>query len=104
MQTAPASSIRVLGNQQLLHQPSPHVWVVVKIMVPFLGTLNTRCHIIIGTQKGTIILTSTHMCDLAEMLTWPALFTVSLVATIFEAAVMHGCWPRCGFGRHLHLW
>ena len=28
---------------------------------PFLGTLNIRCRIIIGTQKGTIILTSTHM-------------------------------------------
>ena len=28
---------------------------------PFLGTLNTRCRIIIGTQKGTIILTTTHI-------------------------------------------
>ena len=28
---------------------------------PFLGTLNIRCHIIIGVQKGTIILTTTHM-------------------------------------------
>ena len=28
---------------------------------PFLGTLNIRCRIIKGTQKGTIILTSTHM-------------------------------------------
>ena len=28
---------------------------------PFLGTLNTRCRIIIGTQKGTISLTTTHM-------------------------------------------
>ena len=28
---------------------------------PFLGTLNTRCRIIIGTQKGTIILTTTHV-------------------------------------------
>ena len=28
---------------------------------PFLGTLNIRCHIILGTQKGTIILTSTHV-------------------------------------------
>ena len=27
---------------------------------PFLGTLNIRCRTIIGTQKGTIILTSTH--------------------------------------------
>ena len=29
--------------------------------VPFLGTLNNRCRIIIGTQKGTIILTTTHI-------------------------------------------
>ena len=28
---------------------------------PFLGTLNISCRIIIGTQKGTIILTTTHM-------------------------------------------
>ena len=28
---------------------------------PFLGTLNTRCRIIIRTQKGTIILTTTHV-------------------------------------------
>ena len=28
---------------------------------PFLGTLNTKCRIIIGTQKGTIILTTAHM-------------------------------------------
>ena len=29
---------------------------------PFLGTLNIRCCIIIGIQKGTIILTTTHIC------------------------------------------
>ena len=28
---------------------------------PFLGTLNNRCRIIVGTQKGTIILTTTQM-------------------------------------------
>ena len=27
----------------------------------FWGTLNNRCRIIIGTQKGTIILTTTHI-------------------------------------------
>ena len=27
----------------------------------FLGTLNIRCHIIVGIQQGTIILTTTHM-------------------------------------------
>ena len=40
------------------------IWVVVKIMVPFGGTLNIRCRIIIGTQNGTIILTTTHLCTL----------------------------------------
>ena len=28
---------------------------------PFLGTLNNRCRIKIGTQKGTIVLTTTHV-------------------------------------------
>ena len=42
--------------------------MVVKIMVPFLGTLNIRGRIIIGTQKGTIILTTTHM---DFRLSWP---------------------------------
>ena len=28
---------------------------------PFLGTLNIRCRIIIGIQKGTIILTTTYI-------------------------------------------
>ena len=32
-----------------------------QIQGPFLGTLNNRCRIIIGTQKGTIILTTTHL-------------------------------------------
>ena len=48
---------------------------------PFLGTLNIRCRIILGTQKGTIILTTTHLeagaamrqteaSDLGEFLGW----------------------------------
>ena len=28
---------------------------------PFLGTLNIRCRIMIGIEKGTIILTTTHL-------------------------------------------
>ena len=28
---------------------------------PFLGTLNSRCRIILGTQTGTLILTATHV-------------------------------------------
>ena len=34
---------------------------VVKIMVTFLGALNTRCRAIFRIQKGTIILTATHI-------------------------------------------
>ena len=30
---------------------------------PFLGTLNIRCRIMIGTEKGTIILATTHMAE-----------------------------------------
>ena len=30
----------------------------------FLGTLNNRCRIIFGTQKGTIILTTTHIVSI----------------------------------------
>ena len=37
------------------------IWVVVKIYRPCLGTLNIRCRIIIGVQKGAVILTTTHM-------------------------------------------
>ena len=36
------------------------IGVVVKTMIPFLGTLNIRCRIIIGIQKGAIILPTTH--------------------------------------------
>ena len=28
---------------------------------PFWGTLNNRCRIIVGTQKGTLILTTAHI-------------------------------------------
>ena len=35
--------------------------VVVKMMVPFWGTLNIRCRITIGIRNGAIILTTTHI-------------------------------------------
>ena len=35
--------------------------MVVKIMVLFCGTLNNSCRTIIGTPKGTLILTTTHV-------------------------------------------
>ena len=37
------------------------IWVVVKIMVPFLVTLKNTCRTILGAQKGTLILTTTHL-------------------------------------------
>ena len=37
------------------------IWVDVKTIIPFLGTLNTRCRTIIRIHKGTIILTTAHM-------------------------------------------
>ena len=36
---------------------------------PLLGTLNTRCHIILGAQKGTIILTTAHISRLSGPVT-----------------------------------
>ena len=33
---------------------------------PFLGTLNIRCRITIGIQKGTIILTTTPIAEVAH--------------------------------------
>ena len=33
----------------------------------FLGTLNNRCRTILGTQKGTIILTTTHMIPVRQV-------------------------------------
>ena len=42
-------------------QKATLIWVVVKIRVPFWGTLNNRCRIILGTQQGTLILTTTHI-------------------------------------------
>ena len=50
---------------------------------PFLGTLNTRGRIILGTHKGTIILTTTHIyigfrvkgicvCIYIYILGWPS--------------------------------
>ena len=49
---------------EILAAPRPYkvqqiIWVVV-IRIPFMGTVNNRCRIIIGTPKGTIILTTTH--------------------------------------------
>ena len=58
---------------QFLEPAADRIWVGTLLVVwlshvggcqnygPCLGTLNIRCRIIIRTQKGTIILTTTHM-------------------------------------------
>ena len=38
---------------------------------PFLGTLNNRCRTILRTQKGTIILTTTHVRLIREKVCGP---------------------------------
>ena len=45
-----------------------HIWVVIKIMVPFLGTLNIRCRSILEIQKRTIILTTPHVGSTYEFI------------------------------------
>ena len=56
---------------------------------PFLGTQNIRCRIILGTQKGTIILTATH--------NWSLKFVSNLLLLIYPLLVLHGLimtrWP-----------
>ena len=61
-----------MGIQYTLYNVSMSVYTYMHIYLyiymggcqnygPFWGTLNNRSRIIIGTQKGTIILTTTHM-------------------------------------------
>ena len=45
---------------------SPYGWL--SKYGPLLGTLNNRCRTILGTQKGTMILTTTHMPNTARSL------------------------------------
>ena len=45
---------------------------------PLLGPLNTRCRVILRTQKGTIILTTTHMASSIGR----EMFTTSLQASV----------------------
>ena len=55
---------------------------------PFLGTLNLRCRIIIGTQKGTIILTTTHIGFGAHRAHWwPDFMVWALVVHLSYSAM-----------------
>ena len=62
------------------------IWVVVKIKVPFWGTLSNRCRIIIGTQKGTIILTTTHMALVF------GLQGSTIRGSLGSVSLKQGCW------------
>ena len=70
-------------------------------MVPFLGTPNIRCRIIIGIQKGTIILTTTHilytyMDSLGQA---PGLVSRNQeMPHAAETVVVEGCWKSPGLG------
>ena len=72
---------------------------------PFLGTLNINCRIITGTQKGTIILTGTHMsqvCELQEVASCRNIGTLEiteklsplLTFNLIKFLMMRAC---CGF-------
>ena len=50
-----------MKKMRTLSQKTETMWVVVKIMVLLCGPLNTTCRMIPRTQKGTIILTTTHV-------------------------------------------
>ena len=57
---------------------------------PFLGTLNIRCRIVIGNQKGTIILTTTRMWVAQVREKW------SLAASIaLRMSKKATCEPKC---------
>ena len=65
-----------------------------------LGTLNIRCHIIIGIQKGTIILTTAHMQFRVYLHPEVCKMMAFLAATVgFRAIFLHTCGglePRYG--------
>ena len=60
--TAFADRTRGKGGKHDLGEPHVHLWsAVIGVMAPFWGTLYIRCRMIIMTQKGTLILTTTHL-------------------------------------------
>ena len=66
---AQEGSISMVQEADAPEDGSREVWCTILVLYmggcqncgPFLGTLNIRCRIIIGAQKGTIILTTTHI-------------------------------------------
>ena len=55
-----SSGIGSLKNCQFVLSCDPHMGGC-QNYGPFLGTLNIKCRIVIGIQKGTLILTTTHI-------------------------------------------
>ena len=69
-----------------------HKWVVVQILVPFLGTLYIRCRIIIGIQKGTIILTTTQIghCNIDHMYISTCICVRTYIHTYIQTNLFYG--------------
>ena len=60
---------------------------------PFLDTLNIRCRIIMGIQKGTIILTTTHM---VPNLRAPPLRSSEGLSQPYRSGSQNDCLSECG--------
>ena len=58
---------------------------------PFLGALNIRCRTIMGTQKGTIILTTTHIRILTDPAPGPS--KTSSTSPFAEQDLIHYMFP-----------
>ena len=54
------SPMRIYRSRDHFRDEEMRIWMVVKIVVPFEGTMNIRCRNILGIQKGTLVLTTTH--------------------------------------------
>ena len=76
---------------------------------PFLGSLNIRCRIRIGTQKGTIILTTTHVesHNFSKFVEKLRSSREALVACTHTHTCMHDCTHTYGYIRsciYVHMY
>ena len=69
---------------------------------PFLGTLNNRCRITTGTQKGAIILTTTHIGIMERQMETTMVYCSCcglLSSTYYLRVKIRGTSARWGFVR-----
>ena len=81
--------------------------MVVKTLVPFWGTLNIRCRIILGIQKGTIILTTTHLeghGDLEKVLITPLSHRITPIIPLLTYLLSPHDPPSRGWGLGFGVW